>query len=136
MALIAPNDGEQFLLGLMLGNKTQQDFKLRLFVQPTVAPTENTVFADITEPSGGGYAAISMPKAGWSVATDGSGVTSAGYAQQTFSFSAAANVYGYLVTADDGATTRILWIERFSGAPFTLPAGGGAIAITPKIILD
>ena len=73
------------------------------------------------------------------------GVTTAKYSDDgtpigvTFSMTDAtmtgigSDVYGYYVTNIAG---NILWIEEFSGAPFSLPIGsGGDIAIIPQITL-
>ncbi len=73
-----------------------------------------------------------MTSAGWTTTSVG-GTTTGEYSQHTFSFTTAATIYGYYVT--DSAGTGLLWCERFEGAPFTLPSGGGTIAISPRIEL-
>jgi len=55
------------------------------------------------------------------------------YDQQTFSFTTGADIYGYYIT---DTTPKLLWCERFTGAPFRLPSGGGTIAISPRVTLD
>jgi hypothetical protein len=85
-----------------------------------------------TESIEAGYAAITLTAANWTT-TQASGVTTAEYIGVTFSFTTGAGPYGYYVT---DTSNGMLWIERFSGAPFTLPTSGGDIAITPKITLD
>jgi hypothetical protein len=67
--------------------------------------------------------------------TQVAGTTTAVYSEQTFTFTTAVTVYGYYVTTI-GGSPELLWLERFSGAPFILPSGGGQIAISARISLD
>jgi len=85
-----------------------------------------------TESVEAGYAAVTLTSSTWTT-TQASGVTTAVYSGVTFSFTTGAGPYGYYVT---DISNNLLWVERFSGAPFTLPDSGGDIAITPKITLD
>jgi hypothetical protein len=62
-------------------------------------------------------------------------VNSATYSEQTFTFTAAVTAYGYYITTTE-VTPNLLWVERFSDGPYTLPAGGGDIAITPRLTLN
>jgi hypothetical protein len=60
-----------------------------------------------------------------------SGTTTASYPEQTFTMTAASTDYGVYITNNAG--TQVLWAERFSDAPHTLPSGGGTEKITVKI---
>jgi hypothetical protein len=126
MALLVPNVGETELLSRMLNKSTTGDVKIHLYSDDVTPAEGDTVssYTLITDP-----AAISLTGSNWSV-TDGT----ASYAQQTFTFSGSATAYGYVVT--DAAGTTLLWSERFTDGPYTIPAGGGTIKITPNISLD
>jgi hypothetical protein len=126
MALLVPNVGETELLSRMLNKSTTGDVKIHLYSDDVTPAEGDTVssYTLITDP-----AAISLTGSSWSV-TDGT----ASYAQQTFTFSGSATAYGYVVT--DAAGTTLLWSERFTDGPYTIPAGGGTIKITPTISLD
>jgi hypothetical protein len=108
-----------------------------------VADPENVSDTDPTECNFTGYTAIGLTGldvggGGWTV-VQAAGVTTAKYSKSgtpmgvTFSMSTGGDIYGYYVT---NAAGNILWIEEFSGAPFSLPvATGGDIAIIPQITL-
>ena len=82
----------------------------------------------------------------WTLATTNRGTgdtVSATYTQQTFTYSSGSGdtAQGYLVTTVGsnnyaGADTIILWAEKFSDGPYNIPAGGGTIKITPKVIMN
>ena len=97
-----------------------------------VTPTDSTVIGGLTQADQAGYAAITLYGVTWTV-SQSLGVTTAIYSERTFTFTTSATIYGYYVTT---TTNALLWVERFSGAPFQLPDGGGEIAITAKITLD
>lgn len=134
MGLLVPNQGEAELLAVMVNLHAASDLVLHLFTG-NLTPSLTTVVTDalLTEPSGGsGYAAISLTGASWAVATV-STITTATYPLQTFTFTSAVSVYGYYITNTAG--TKLMWVERFSGAPYTLPSGGGQIQVQPTINL-
>lgn len=139
MSLVVPNTGNVLMLKYILnvigqgaalppsdGNRV-----LRLF-NNNLNPTKNTVIGDVTQASETGYSAITLLGSSWSVASL-SGINSASYSEQSFTFTTEATIFGYYVTTVDGS---LLWLERFSTAPYVLPAGGGEIAITPRVNLD
>ena len=98
-----------------------------------VTPSDSTVIGDLTEVGGGtGYAAITLVSPSWTT-TQSAGVTTAVYSEQTFAFTTDATSYGYYVTNETG---QLMWLERFSGAPFDIPDGGGTISITSKLTLS
>ena len=133
MALKVPDGGEVLLLKKMLNHTAPDNVKLKLFIN-NVTPAEDDVVGTYTEATGAGYAAKTLTGGSWTVETD-TGVTTAEYAEQEFVFTGAqANVYGYYVT--DSAGTGLLWAERFTDGPYSIPAGGGSITVTPKIVLE
>lgn len=116
----------------MLNNTAPSDIKLRLYTDNITPDRTYSMSSGLTEP-GSGYSPITLTGASWSIATS-TGVTTAVYAQQTFTFSGAVTIYGYFISNNAG--NKMLWIESFTGGPFTLPSGGGTIQITPKITLQ
>jgi hypothetical protein len=137
MALKVPLASEKIFLALMLKNTTtytQVDQKLHLYTN-NLTPADADVIGSYTESTGSGYAAIALTGTSWVISGTGTPATAA-YAQQTFTYTGAeANVYGYYVT--DGATTPtlLLFAERFSDGPYSIPAGGGSIKVTPQLQL-
>lgn len=132
MSLQAPSVGEVILLQYIVNMVSPTNLVLHLYTNdPTI--DQNTVTGNITEVGAGlGYSPITLIGTGWTtsvVSTQGTAV----YSEVTFTFTTGQSVYGYFVTS---TSANLLWLERFSGAPFTLPAGGGTIAISPKITLD
>jgi hypothetical protein len=132
MPLLVPDVGEVELLSRMLNKSATGDVILRLFSN-NYTPVEGATVASFTQASAAGYAAKTLTGASWTVATN-AGVTTASFAEQTFTFTAAQVVYGYYVT--NSANTIALWGERFDGAPFNIPSGGGSVKVTPRITLD
>jgi len=131
MALLIPDVGEVLLLSYSLNKITPGDtVKLKLYTND-YTPVEGSVIGSFTQAVAAGYAAIDLAKADWTIATSG-GVTTAEQPQKTFTFTAASTDYGYYVT--DIAGTGLLWAERFSDAPHSIPSGGGTEKITVKII--
>lgn len=132
MALVCPDRfGEILLLQYIVGLVEAGNPVLHLYSND-VTPSDSTVIADITEATSVGYAPITLVSSNWTT-TQVAGVTTAVYSEQTFSFSTDAVCYGYYVTNTSGA---LLWLERFSGAPFDLPDGGGSVSITTKLTLS
>lgn len=135
MTLVAPDISEVTLLKLIVNKQSNGNLLLKLF-DNDITPGEDTpapgTHPGPVETSVSGYSAATLTGSSWTVAT-ATGITTAQYAQQTFTFSAAATIYGYYLTTSGG---DLLWLERFSGAPYTLPSGGGTISVTPKITLS
>lgn len=133
MSLVVPDQwGEILLLQYIVGMVNADNPVLHLYAND-VAPSDSTVLTDLTEVAGGtGYHAITLLSNQWTT-TQVAGVTTAVYSEQTFAFSTLATAYGYYVT---NASNRLLWLERFSGAPFGIPDGGGTISITSKLTLS
>ena len=132
MALVCPDvHGEILLLQYIVGMVNADNPVLHLFGN-NVTPSDSTVIGDLTECTSAGYAAITLASINWTTTQTG-GVTTAIYSEETFAFSTDAVSYGYYVTNETG---QLLWLERFSGAPFSIPDGGGTISITAKLTLS
>lgn len=131
MALLVPDVGEVLLLSYALNKITPGDsVKLKLFTND-YTPVEGSLVGDFTECVAAGYAAIDLAKADWTIET-AAGVTTAEQPQKTFTLTAASEDYGYYIT--DIAGTGLLWAERFTDAPHSIPSGGGTEKITVKLI--
>lgn len=134
MALVVPDEGEIELLSHMLNKSAATDVKLRLYTAITGTLDEDTVIGDFTECAASGYAAITLTGASWTVGIVSGNLVQASYAEQSFTMTATTTVVGYYVTNNSGS--KVLWAEAFSGGSYTLPSGGGTIAVTPKITLS
>jgi len=130
MALLVPDEGEVYLMSYMLNKVASADVKLCLYTND-YTPVEGSVYASFTEAVVAGYARITLAGADWTIATN-TGVTTAEQPQKTFTLTAASTDYGYFVINNAG--TKVLWAERFSDAPHTIPSGGGTEKITVKLI--
>lgn len=133
MTLVVPDQkGEILLLQYIVGMVNAGNPVLHLYAND-VTPSDSTVIGDLTEVAGAtGYQSITLVSSNWTT-TQAGGVTTAVYSEQTFAFSTDATAYGYFVTNTSGV---LLWLERFSGAPFEIPDGGGTISITAKVVLS
>ena len=133
MALVCPDQfGEILLLQYIVGMVEAGNPVLHLYSNDHT-PTDTTVRGLLTEVvTATGYRAITLFSTNWTT-TQVSGVTTAVYSEQTFNFATGATVYGYYVT---DAANNLLWLERFSGAPFQIPDGGGTISIAAKLTLN
>lgn len=133
MALVVPNVGEVRLLRYIVNNVSPTNLVLHLYVND-VTPSELDSTSTFTEATSSGYSSATLSGSSWSVGTT-DGTSSALYsAGITFTFSVGESVYGYYVT--DTPTGNLLWAERFPGAPFALPSGGGEIAVRPQVQLS
>lgn len=131
MALVIPNNGEGDALDAFVGKTLPSTLVLRLYSSNTT-PAETDTAASYTEYAATGYAAIVLTASSWTT-TEGAPSNTA-YAQQTFTMTGAGDAYGYYMTRNVGG--RIAVAERFTGAPFSIPSGGGTIKVTPQITAD
>lgn len=131
MALVCPDVGEILMLQYIVNMVSPDNRILRLF-KNDVTPSDSTTVGGLTQADQAGYAPITLTGSNWTT-TQSIGVTTAVYSEQTFTFTTGATIYGYYVVTTAG---NMLWLERFSGAPFQLPDGGGQISITPRLGLD
>jgi len=132
MALVVPASvGEILMLQYITGLVNAGNPVLHLFSND-LTPSNSTTIGDLTQVSATGYAPVTLTSANWTT-TQLSGITSAVFSERTFSFSTSAVAYGYYVTT---TTNSLLWLERFSGAPFSIPDGGGQINVAAKLTLS
>jgi hypothetical protein len=134
MTLLVPNTGENIALSYLVGKTgTTETLKYKLFAT-NVTPAETDTAASYTEAAGGGYAAITLTGASWTI-TNGA-PTVASYAQQTYGFTGAltANltIFGYFVVR--GTSADLVLAETFTS--FTPSASGDQILLTPQITGD
>ena len=136
MPIVVPNTAECLMLQYIT-NMIGQDGGaapaggqrvLRLF-DNNLTPGPTTALTDIHESTAPGYAPITLAGASWTtVITNGAGL--AVYSQQIFTFTTGVTLYGYYVTTI--GTPKLLWVEVFTNAPFTLPDGGGQVGVSPQ----
>lgn len=133
MAGFTPNEGET-LIAQVIHNRTHADrpadLELGLFTDSS--PGETITEATITEPTGGGYARITLTDATWNVTGD-----TADYAQQTFTVTGTdynTNVYGYFIATTSGGTQRLLYVEIDGSGPYDLNVDD-TYKITPNITI-
>jgi hypothetical protein len=134
MSLVAPAQGEQLMLAMIVNKTAPTNPILKLF-KSDITPADGTTTASMTCPAAGfGYANKTCTGSAWTISLSGT-ITYASIAQKSFVFtSGTVAVYGYFVS--NAAGTKVLWAERFTDAPFNIPSGGGTINVTPKITLD
>ncbi len=132
MTLLVPDVGEVLLLSYALDKVVPGNVFLRLFTN-NYTPVEGSVYASFTEATAAGYGEIELEGNDWTIASS-VGVTTAEFAQQTFTFTAASTNYGYYIV--NNAKNQVLWAERYSDAPHTIPSGGGTEKITVKIVAE
>lgn len=131
MAGFTPDESE-VLQGTILLKRTltDRDADLELGCFTNTSVDETTTHASITEPTGTGYARITLTDGSWSAT--GSVFS---YAQQTFTAGGdwTGTVKGYFIaTKSSGGTQRLLAIEVDSGGPYTMHSGD-TYKVTPSI---
>lgn len=129
---VTTDGGEILLLRYMLNNTAADNVRLHLY-KNDITPAETDTLSMYTECSASGYSVKQLAGSQWTFATSSS-TSSASFARQTFTYSTSEAVYGYYIT-NQGVTT-LIWAERFSGAPFQIPSGGGSIDLDPVLSLD
>lgn len=133
MSLTVPNTAEIIMLQYIMGLTSPGDKILHLYKNdPSIS--DAITLGSLTESTEAGYAPITLYSISWTISQDLSGVTTALYSEMPFNFTTGATCYGYYVTSAVGG--NLLWVERFSGAPYQLPAGGGQVAVQAKTTLD
>lgn len=131
MSFTTVDTGEVLLLKYMLNHTAADNCRLHLFTND-YTPQTNDVIGNYTECSVSGYTSIPLTGSQFTVSTS-SGTSAAVYARQTFSLTTSTNAYGYYITNNGSAI--LIWAERFTGAPFQIPTGGGTIGLDPDIRL-
>ena len=134
MAGFTPNEGET-LIAQVIHQRTHadRDADLELGLFTNAAPTETITEATITEPTGTGYARITLTDASWSITND-----VASYAQQTFTGGAGGwtgSIYGYFIASkSSGGPPRLLYVEIDGNGPYTINEND-TYKITPNITI-
>jgi hypothetical protein len=133
VAILVPNAGEVIALNYLTNKQAPENLVYRLFTN-AVTPAETDTSGTYTEASGGGYAAITLAGAAWTVT--GGAPSSASTAQQTWTFTGAltgnATVRGYYVTR---LTTGDLVLAE-AQTNFQPTTNGDLIRLTPQITAD
>jgi hypothetical protein len=134
MPLEAPNIGDILLLKYMLNVTPATNKVIHLYTNDPNTSDKTLTSANISESTDAGYAPITLAGSMWTF-TNIANVVTAIYSEVDFTFTTGTSLYGYYITSTVG-NTELCWLERFSGAPFTLPSGGGTIAVLTKLILN
>jgi hypothetical protein len=141
MPLVVPDKAEILLLEYIVNiNRDNTEHPVLHLYSNNIDPEdgshgvsgEDFSTGTFTEASAAGYSAITLTGAGWTT-TQVTGITTAEYNVVTFTFTTGENIYGYYVTDTNDS---IIWAERFPGAPYSIPGGGGDIGIGPQITLS
>lgn len=128
MSQVVPNQLEVEVLTTLL----TPVLHLRLYGN-NATPAGGSTSASFTEIAGGGYAALPLTLANWTI-TPGDPSQAVYNLLQSFAFTGPVNapgtVYGYYVTRDSDG--HLMWAERFAPAlvPFA-PVTGSTIKIIP-----
>ena len=137
MAIVLADVGADIILKAYFNNSWAgggKDLTMKLYTNNYI-PLDTSVAGDFTEAAGGGYAAVTLSNASWTVAT-GNDPSDAVYAQQTWTFTGAlsgtATVYGYFVVDADGV---LVFAEKFDYS-YTPAKNGDQLKITPKFQLS
>lgn len=132
MAGITPNEGETLCGNLIYKNAdVDRGTILQLVLFTNTSISETITEATLSQPTGGGYAPITLIDANWVVSGDLST-----YAQQTFTAGAGGytgTIYGYAILTT-GTTPRILDIEVDGTGPYTM-SENDTYKITPNITI-
>lgn len=128
MSQVVPNQFEVEVLT----NTLTPALHLRLFGN-NVTPAGSSTAASFTEIAGGGYAALPLTLANWTITAGDPSSAQYNILQQflfTGPINAPGTIYGYYVTRDSDG--HLIWAERFAPAlvPFA-PVGGSQINIVP-----
>ena len=117
-------------INTMLSSFLESEDQILKLYSNDVDPTATTTVSQLTEVTGGGYAAKTLNmSSNWSVAAGVATTT-----PQTWEFDAAAgDVYGYyLVGATSGS---LLAAEKFDNGPYTVAVDGDKITVSITISL-
>ena len=121
MAGITPNEGETLIAQVVHQRiHADRDADMELGLHTEASVIETLIESTIGEPSGTGYARITLTDATWNVTAD-----TADYAQQTFTGGAGGwtgSIYGYFVASKSAATQRLFYVELDGGGgvPYTI----------------
>lgn len=131
MPLVIPNAGEADALAYYVAKQPVDQLVLRLYTND-YTPVAGSTAVSFTEAVGGGYAAIVLTGADWTIV--GGSPSLASCAKQTFTCNGSAAsqvIYGYYLTRENTGT--IAHAERFATVPAAFAIAGDKIEITPRI---
>lgn len=130
MAGFLPDEGESLLVDLIVKRiLTDRDADLEMGLFTNTSPGETITEATITEPTGTGYARITLTDATWTGSGD-----SRSYTQQTFTGGSGGwtgSIQGYFI-ATKGTTQRLIVIEVDTNGPYTINEND-TYKITPTV---
>ena len=135
MAGFTPDEGET-LIAQTIHQRTHvdRDADLELGLFTNAAPGETITHAAITEPTGTGYARITLSDASWVITGD-----TASFAEQTFTGGAGGwtgSVQGYFIASKSGGgSQRLLYVEVDGNGPYTINEND-TYKITPNITIS
>jgi hypothetical protein len=165
MSLVCGDRADREILYRMLGSSLSGNYSgtpgdtmtLRLYrngVARSKSDSKGPTNAYFKEATGTGYAYIVLAPTSWTIYTNNPGTGDSNialYAQQTFTFTGSDSIAGYYVQCVKARTTAgsspaapvsgvsdsiIMWAEQFSDGPYKIPAGGGTVKITPRILMS
>jgi len=132
MTLIIPSISDETILKFIFGKLSAPETQtLRLFTN-NHNPSKNTILSNLSEATQPGYTSKNLNSSDWVVVTTG-GITTALYPELIFTFTGPAQVYGYYVTTNSNGINYLMWVEKFTNAPFILPTSGGSISVSLNI---
>jgi hypothetical protein len=132
MTLIIPSISDETILKFIFGKLSAPETQtLRLFTN-NHNPSKNTIISNLSEATQPGYTSKNLNSSDWVVVTTG-GITTALYPELTFTFTGPAQIYGYYVTTNSNGINYLMWVEKFTNAPFILPTSGGSISVSLNI---
>lgn len=109
MAGITPDEGQDYIAEALYPQTTSlTSYTIGLFTNVTDDLTQTSEWADVTQPTGGGYSETSLTAGSWSVASGGVATYPTVSWIATDSWDAA--VYGYYIRTEE-TTPRILHFE-------------------------
>jgi len=125
-----PEASAKKILQIILGLDLAEDITLGLFVNDATI-VDGTVIGDLTEMYTHGYAAKTLTMGSWGAPSFSTPDAISVYAQQTWTFTAAATVTVYGYFAKMGTTLTLLWACKFgAGKPITY--ANETIKVTPE----
>lgn len=135
MPAVLPNEGLPTLLDQMIRTLASGfvDWTLILFVND-ITPDQDTVYADLTEASFGGYSSETIDHTLWTPATVVDDHAVSTYTEDPITWemsSGSGYVYGYAIVTS--TSPKIMWVERFA-VPEPISAGR-TLSLLPRITL-
>jgi hypothetical protein len=125
-------DGEDEFFKRLIGRSASTNLVMKLYSNERV-PGKSDTITEFTEVTGGGYAAIEILEADWSI-DNSTGVTILSVTKNFHFTGVVAVVYGVYLT--NLAGTKIIDAFALTDAPVAIGGGGGDIEVTFNIKLN